>query len=89
MAWKDKVDMDIKAHLEKQVKETLKYKNAYLNAKNPADAQLWCAVAGLSKQLFDINLKLTYLERALKDIGAKKVVKRKVNKRKTTRRKKK
>lgn len=88
MAWQDKVDPMIKSHLEKQIRETLRYREAFMDAADPADAQLWCAIADLGKQMFDINLKLTYLERALKDIGkTKKPVKR--TRKRVTRKKKK
>ena len=85
MAWKTKIDPMIKSHLDKQVKETLKYRNAFMSAKNPADAQIWCAVAELSRQLFDVNLKLTYLERALIDIGKTKEAKEVLTKKNNSR----
>jgi len=69
MDWKDSLDEDLRTHLNAQLKEVLKQKNAYSGAQNPTNAQLWVAIAGLSKQIFNLNLKLTYLERALKDIG--------------------
>ncbi len=65
--WRKKVDLGIKDHLEMQIREAAKNSSAYKHAKNQADAQLWCAVANLSKQMFDLNLKFNYLERALKD----------------------
>lgn len=71
MAWRDNVDPMIKNHLELQIKESAKF-NSYKKAKNPALAQLWVAVANLSKQIFDLNLKLNYLENALKDLGRSK-----------------
>lgn len=66
-SWRSDIDPMVKDHLEAQIKETARYKKSYEKAKNKADAQLWIAVANLSRQLFNLNLKLNYLERALKD----------------------
>ena len=65
--WRKEIDPMVKDHLEAQIKETARYKKSYEKAKNKANAQLWIAVANLSKQLFNLNLKFNYLERALKD----------------------
>ena len=70
-SWRDNVDPMIKSHLETQIKEATKF-SSYKQSRNPGNAQLWIAVANLSKQLFDLNLKLNYLERALQDIGGRK-----------------
>lgn len=65
--WRKNIDLSIRDHLEAQINETGRYRNSYKLAKNPAEAQLWCAIANLSKQIFDLHLKMNYLERALKD----------------------
>ena len=70
--WREKVDPLIKNHLELQVKETLNQKKAYDSAKNKGNAQLWIAIANLSKHIFDLNLKVKYLEKALQEISPKK-----------------
>ena len=67
MKWRDKVDPIIKHHLEKEIQDSNLCKEAYTESKDPGKAQLWCAIANLSKKFFDLNLKLIYLERALKD----------------------
>lgn len=72
MKWREKVDPILKHHLEKEIQETSLCKEAYTQAKDPSHAQLWCAISNLSKKIFDLNLKLTYLERALKDTLIKK-----------------
>lgn len=81
MNWRLSLDPSVRAHLEKQISGTGKYKESYLKAKNPSNAQLWCAVTNLSMQLFNMNLKLSYLEKAFKELvnklGSKKIVKRK------------
>ena len=43
-----------------------------ISKRFPVGTKIWVAIANLSKQMFDINLKLNYLERALRDIGARK-----------------
>ena len=70
--WRAKVDPSIRGYLEMQVKDVSRHKDAYRLSDNPGNAQLWIAMANLSKQIFDINLKLNYLERALRDIGGRK-----------------
>ncbi len=67
--WRNNVDKAIKDNLELQIKESAKHSNSYKKAKNPANAQLWIAVANLSRQIFDLNLKLNFLEKALQDIA--------------------
>ena len=71
MAWTKSVDPIIKEHLDLQVKEAVKFRNSYLKSKNPANAQLWVAIANLSKHMFNLELKIKYLEGALKDINDK------------------
>ena len=65
--WRKDVDASIKDYLEAIIEEVHKHKDSYKNAKNPPAAQLWCALASLSKQVFDLNLKIKLLEKALKD----------------------
>ncbi len=67
--WRNKVDPALREHLEAQVRETTMHKIAYSTAKNQGNAQLWIAIAVLSKQLFTINMKLNVLEDALKEIN--------------------
>ena len=70
--WRKYVNHGLKSHLEAQIKASSQHKKAYICSKNPANAQLWIAIAGLSKQIFDLNLKFDYLERALRDVAGKK-----------------
>lgn len=67
MNWRDNVGSGLREHLEVQISEASKQEHAYRYAKNRSNAQLWCAIANLSKQLFDLNLRLNYLERALRE----------------------
>ena len=75
MSWRNQVDPIIKSHLERQIAESIRHRSSYEQANNPAIAQAWIAIANLSKEIFDINLKLKYLERALKEISAKRQLK--------------
>jgi len=70
--WRKRIDKDIRDHLEFQIKETSKYEGAYILSKKPSSAQLWCAIANLSKQIFELNLKIKFLENALREMGGRK-----------------
>jgi|SRR3989344_3886970 len=69
MPWRKSVDPIIKEYLDLQVKEANKFRNSYLKSKNPANAQLWVAIANLSKHIFNLELKIKYLEGTLKDLN--------------------
>jgi len=66
MNWKEKLDPLVKTHLDRQILESIRHKNAYEIANNPALAQLWTALASISKDIFEINLRLKNLEGNLK-----------------------
>jgi len=68
--WRDKVDPALREHLEAQIKESNMYKEAYEKASNQGNAQLWVAIAVLSKQVFNLNQKLRVVEDAIKDVGS-------------------
>lgn len=71
--WRKSVNLSIKDYLESLVEEVHQHRESYKKSKNPANAQIWCALANISKQIFDLNLKLKLLEKALKDnLDAKK-----------------
>jgi len=65
--WRGNVEPGIKDHMESLIGNVYRYKNSYKKSKNPSAAQLWCALAIMSKQIFELNLKIKLLERALKD----------------------
>jgi uncharacterized caspase-like protein len=71
MSWRKNVDPLIKDHLELQIKESYREKKAYSKARDKPNAQVWVAVANLSKQVFDLNLKVKFLEKALRDVNIK------------------
>lgn len=65
--WREKIDPSLKQFLEIQIKEAFKHRKVYRKSSDPKNSQLWVAIANLSKQIFDLELKTKYLERALKD----------------------
>ncbi|MEA3378900.1 MAG: hypothetical protein U9Q69_04645 [Nanoarchaeota archaeon] len=84
--WRDDVDPLIRKHLEILISDSVKQRKAYKKAANTANAQLWCAIAELSKRNFEleqenklfkkalanISQKYKFLEKSLKDILPKK-----------------
>ena len=65
--WREKVDPKLRPHLETQIAETGREKDAYMNAEDPANAQLWIAVANLARQCFELNVKIGNIDTALRD----------------------
>lgn len=78
--WKDCLDPVLKGHLEVLIKESYQSKKAYSEAINPVNAQLWVALANLSKQIFNMELKLNYLERTLQDLTTSETESNKIKK---------
>lgn len=75
MNWRENIDPLIKDYLEAQIKESYRYRKGYSGARDVSKAQLWCAIANLAKQVFDLNLKVKFLEKALQEtVGKKKKV---------------
>jgi len=72
MSWRKNIDPILREHLEKQIIEIYKHKNSYSLAKNKGDAQLWIAIASLSKKIFDLNLRIKFLEKTLNENAGKK-----------------
>lgn len=70
--WRKKVDKSLKPFLEKYIEETHRYKTNFEQADDKGRAQVWIAIALLSKQLYNLEIKMNYLERAMKDISASK-----------------
>ena len=66
--WRTQVDSAIKNHLEIQIRESAKNKKAINIAPNRSNAQLWCAIANLSKQNFNLELRLKYIEKLLANL---------------------
>jgi len=65
--WRERIDPFLRTHLESQLRETMKYREDYKHSKDPSKAQLWIAIANLSRQLFNVSVKLNYMERMLQE----------------------
>tara|TARA_Y100000310_G_scaffold339468_3_gene432187 strand:- start:1514 stop:1750 length:237 start_codon:yes stop_codon:yes gene_type:complete len=60
MNWRDKLDPGIREHFEDLVKDVAREKSAYHDSQK---AQLWVALAVLSKKVSDLELKIKQLEK--------------------------
>ncbi|MDO8628697.1 MAG: hypothetical protein Q7R56_03000 [Nanoarchaeota archaeon] len=67
MSWREKVHEKVKQHLETQISQTVQHKDAYERAEDPALAQLWVAVANLSRQMYELNVKIAMFDEALRE----------------------
>lgn len=65
--WREKVHQKLRTHLETQIAETRHASDAYLFADDPAIAQLWVAVANLTRQCFELNVKINNIDTVLRD----------------------
>ncbi len=65
--WTRPVDKMLQPHLDAQVKATLYQKEAIESSTNPAQAQLWVAIANLSQQVLELHRQIKYLEKTLKE----------------------
>jgi hypothetical protein len=75
MSWRKNLNRGIRPYVEKLVRESFLYKYEYRAASDEGKAQLWVALALISKQLDQIESKLKLFEGVLKDISPKKAVK--------------
>ena len=66
--WRERIDPILKRYLEGIIYETAKYKDSYKLASKPDNAQLWVAIATLSKQIDMLNVKLNYFENNLNEM---------------------
>ena len=70
--WREKVDSNLRKYLERVIYETSKHKDSYKLASKPDNAQLWVAVANLSRQIVSLNSKLSYLENIVIEVTKRK-----------------
>ena len=68
MVWRDNVDPVIKDYLEALIKSTQSNKEAFNSSKNKGNAQLWIALSIIYKQTFNLDQKIKYIEKLLKDM---------------------
>lgn len=80
MSWRKNLNKSIRPYVEKLIRTSFLYKKGYSKADDKGKAQLWVALALLSKQLSEIELKLKLFEGVLKEISPKKVIKLKESK---------
>lgn len=66
MDWRDKLDPRLKEHFNDLIKMVHTEKEAYLSAPHISYAQVWCALAVLTKEVSDLQLKVKSLEKKLK-----------------------
>ena len=73
MNWRDNLDKSTKVHIEKLIEESGNYKENYNLARDRGRAQLWVVIGILSKQIYNLKLKLDYLEKALQSVAGPKL----------------
>lgn len=73
MKWRDNIEKDLKPYIERLIKESYNYRKSYNSAGDKGKAQLWVVISILSRQIYNLNLKLDYLEKALQDIAGPKL----------------
>ncbi|MBS3172468.1 hypothetical protein J4438_02735 [Candidatus Woesearchaeota archaeon] len=80
MVWRNKVNNNIKEHLELRINQTIKEKEAIQISSNPGKSQLWCAIANLSKELEESKRRLKELENFVTEKLSSKKNKKELNK---------
>ena len=55
--WHKNLNKELREALEKELNEISRYKEVYNKADNKAIAQLWTAIANLSKKISELNPK--------------------------------
>lgn len=75
MSWRKNLNKEIRPYVEKLIRESFLYNEEYKEAEDRGKAQLWIALALISKQLSEIESKLKLFEAVLKDISPKKTLK--------------
>ncbi|UZE93777.1 MAG: hypothetical protein IB618_03350 [Candidatus Pacearchaeota archaeon] len=73
MTWRKYVDKSLKPYIERLILESMNHKESYDTSKDKGKAQMWIALAVLSRQLHDLKLKIDYIERTLQNIGSPKL----------------
>ena len=58
MAWRKVIHPSLKPYLEHQIRETFKHRKVIRRSNDPKNAQLWVAIANLSRDLAEIKSKL-------------------------------
>ena len=58
MVWRKVLHPSLKPHLEHQIKETFRHRKVIRRSNDPKTAQLWVAIANLTKDIYEIKQKL-------------------------------
>ena len=58
MIWRKVLHPSLKPHLEHQIRETFKHRKVIRMSSDPKNAQLWVAIANISKDMAEIKQKL-------------------------------
>jgi hypothetical protein len=69
--WRDDVDPLLRDHLEIIISEAVKQRKAYRKAKKTANGQLWCAIAFLAKDNFELEQENKMLQKSVSDLNLK------------------
>ena len=65
MDWRDKLVPTLREHFNDLLKKVHPEKEAYTSAQNISQAQLWCAIAVLMKEVSDLQLQVKSLEKQI------------------------
>ncbi|HIQ51101.1 MAG TPA: hypothetical protein EYH54_03960 [Nautiliaceae bacterium] len=60
--WKNELDEFTKLYLNDIIKETKKFRNAYLKSETPYLAQMWIAISLLNRKIKLLEEKIKFLE---------------------------
>ena len=75
MTWRKNIEKGLKPYVENIIRESFSYREQYRYSGDQAKAQIWVALAILSRQIYNLDLKLRFLERAIQEIGIRKTKK--------------
>ncbi|MBT3416606.1 hypothetical protein HON86_02355 [Candidatus Woesearchaeota archaeon] len=67
MNWRNEIEPAIRDHVEGRITQASTNRESLILSKNPREAQLWCALGNISKELAETNIKLKYMEKILAD----------------------
>jgi len=66
--WRENVDPAIRNYLEALINSTKSNRGAIELSENKGNAQIWVALSILYKQTFNLDQRIKYIEKLLKDI---------------------
>ena len=81
--WQENIQIPLKLHLQKVIKNSAEHRNSISLANDKKTAQLWIAISQLSKDLHESKTRIKYLENILIDVLETKKKQAKTKKKKT------